>query len=65
MHYFVCDVCNAKRFVPGKTSVCPRCGDRVTSAEQMDPPWRTEHARRQDDNGRHSVLPRTIVKELN
>lgn len=37
--YFVCLACNAKWFGNAELSYCRRCGEIVTSKEQVIPPW--------------------------
>lgn len=36
--YFVC-TCEAKFFKTYDSAVCPRCGKKLTSNEQINPPW--------------------------
>ena len=40
MYYFVCTRCDAKSFAYKNKRECPRCGTRLTSDEQQDPPWK-------------------------
>jgi hypothetical protein len=47
LYYFVCTACEAKWFATQVRTICPRCGRRSLSGEQLTPPWynRTDNER--------------------
>ena len=38
--YFMCHACDCKFFCDEQQSPCPRCGEELTSREQLMLPWR-------------------------